>query len=229
MNHTYILQPFHSTSSEILKCFASEKPLTADQINFLEWHYHQLSSTTFDPILKYYLAAEKKRRSHRTSFLLPHEKLNQEDIQKLKKRLSILLSDEPKRIIVDITQKQFLEFKKLLTSELIFWHGNQTLTGAPFFPGGIPPVILFQWGNLFGVVKYVIIAGEKALNANVLVYFESMQNRTLQQCVNEYELKLENEFQDQKKILHQHQVPIESFDKFLIKPPVHYETPRLSL
>lgn len=216
MYPSLILQPFHSSTRDILRCFLEGKPISNEQINFLDWYRRQLSSAEFDPILQYFLAAIKKHHI-KTSFLLPHEEINLENIQLLKKRILLLLN-QAKRVAIQITQKQFFDLQKLLVNELIFWHGNQFLTGAPFFPGGIPPVIFFQWGNLFGIVKYVVIAGEKALHANLLVYFENMQEKKLDQCVHEYQQEIEKELQGQKEIFVEHELETPRLDKFLIKP-----------
>lgn len=216
-----ILQPIHPNSTDILRCFALGKPLSSEQQNFLEWHQQQLSSAEFDPVLKYYIESNKKRRKkYQTTFLLPHEELNKEDIQRLKKRIKIFLQNKNRQIVISITQKQFLQFKELNLHELIFWHGNQTLTGAPFFPGGIPPVIFFQWGNLFGVVKYVILSEEKSLKSNILIYFEDMVDRDLNRCVQEYTQRLDMALEQQNKILTNFAIEPPILDQFLIKTPV---------
>ena len=64
--------------------------------------------------------------------------------------------------IETFTKEDFETFKKVVCEELILTHGNQLLTGAPFYPGGIPYTLFFQWGNLFGVAKSVVHPDEKA-------------------------------------------------------------------
>ncbi|MCD6040341.1 MAG: hypothetical protein K0S27_1741 [Gammaproteobacteria bacterium] len=217
---TLILHPLHPTTTDIVKRFAQRKSLTSEQLNFLHWHSAQLSDSNFDPILRYYLSSHRKSKKHsNTSFLLPHEEMNREAIALLKKRLNLMLqgrSEQP--VAIQMTQKQFLQFRQYTIQDLIFWHGNQFLTGAPFYPGGIPPLILFQWGNLFGIIKYGVIGGEKAMMGNLLLYFEEMQERTLEQCVKDYQKRrmektqLQNSPENDKKIIHR-------AEEKLIHPP----------
>lgn len=245
MRESLILQPIHNSSTDILRSFATGKPLSGDQINFLDWHQKELSSPSFDPVLRFYLQLLRKRaRRYHASFLLPHEELNFADIEKLKKRIQIFLKEKASQVTISLTEKQLLKFKELTSKELLFWHGNQFLTGAPFFPGGIPPVIFFQWGNLFGVVKYVILPGEKALKTNILIYFEDMQDRYLDQCVLDYNQHLENEIKLQKETLINHpahspaeklenkEIPEEKPEEKLgekLEPVAYTHTPRLTL
>lgn len=207
MRPTLYLHPIHGSSTAILRSFFDGKPLSSDQLNFLDWHQHELSNACYDPILNYYLSSRhhKTHQFHGT-FLLPHEEMNLEAIQSLKQRILASLSQKHKSVVFTLTQKQFLEFKTYTINELIFWHGNQFLTGAPFFPGGIPPVIYFQWGNLFGVVKYVVLPSEKTLKANLLVYFEDMEERDLDQCVHEYQNQMEKNINLQNEIAQQHTI-----------------------
>jgi hypothetical protein len=220
---TLLLHPLHPSTAEIVKCFLLNKPLTPDQKNYLDWHQAQLSSVHFDPILKYYL--EKRSDYHNdfhTSFLLPHEKINRESIAFLKKRIAILLQENPKqRITMPLTHKQFLEFKEYTLQDLIFWHGNQFLTGAPFYPSGTPPLIFFQWGNYFGIIKYVVIAGEKSIKGNLLLYFEDMQERTLDYCVADYQKHMKEEIKLQNELLHHQTIYYER--------PKHIQEPELSV
>lgn len=218
MRPNLILQPIHNSSTDILKCFANGKPLSSDQTHFLEWHQKQLSGAEFDPVLKYYLQLNKSHpHKYQGTFLLPHEIINFEAIKKLKERIQLFLKQKAKNVSISLNQKQFQQFIEIGTKELIFWHGNQFLTGAPMFPGGTPPVIFFQWGNFFGIVKYLVLAGEKALKANLLIYFEDMQDRNLDQCVIEYNHRLTLEVEQQNTLLMQHDLNPEEHQHFLIK------------
>lgn len=217
---TFILQPVGDSSTEILRTFAHDKPLNPEQINFLNFHQKQLSSKEFDPILRYYLQRYTGDNKFHTSFLLTHEIINHESIKQLKKRIQILLTNQPKKSVsIPFTQKQFLEFKQAGIGELIFWHGNQFLTGAPSFPGGTPPVLFFQWGNFFGIVKYVVLAEEKALKTNILIYFEDRQDRELDLCVKEYNLRIDSEKRQQHDLLLENKIEPVRFKEFLIKTP----------
>jgi len=222
MRPKLILQPIHNSSVDILQSFASGKPLTSDQMRFLEWHQRELSSAEFDPVLKYYLEYYKKhhQKQYQATFLLPHEELNFEDIQRLKKRIKLFIQKNAHRVAIGLSQKQFLKFKEYNAQELIFWHGNQALTGAPYLPGGIPPVIFFQWGNLFGIVKYLILAEEKALRSNILIYFEDMADRYLEQCVIDYQQKIKEELSQQYELVSEYKIDSPTLDQFLIKPPL---------
>lgn len=156
------------------------------QINTEKYH-----GATFDPVFQQYTMVHhdyKKELSTTTSFLLPEEKINRKSITSLQKRLDVMLSQNPKHAVeIPVTQKKLLQFVKYTIQDLIFWRGNHFLTGDPFYPGGIPPLIHFQWGNYFGIVKYTVIAGEKAVMGNYLLYFEEMGERDLEQCILEYQ------------------------------------------
>lgn len=180
----------------IIAKHADGVPLTCDEHNFLDWHQKSLSNQHVDSAAAYYLKHHTLPYSEGHSFLLPHEILNKDDIDKLKKRLKIMLSEKGKNVELKFTSQQFLDFRKLNYSELILFHGNHFLTGAPFFPGGIPHIIFFQWGNLFGVAKYVMLAEERALKSNVLIYFEDMQERLIDTCVEDYKNLHSNELKN---------------------------------
>jgi hypothetical protein len=205
-----ILQPIHNTSADIFKRFHLGQPLSSEQFHLLDSHRQQLSSRDFDPILEYYLHAQEKKH---LSFILPYEKINREAIKSLKKRLRLMLQkNSAQQAAISFTPEQFAKFKQYTMQELIFWHGNQSLTGAPSYPSCIPPIIYFQWGNQFGIVKQSVLAGEKALKANILVYFEDRQERNLENCVADYKKHLAEQIkvsgkviQNKKEIVHSNQ------------------------
>ena len=181
-------QPPHDAYHDILKKFFDSKPLSCDQLNFLRMHEKILSNPHLDPVLKYYL----KHRAHHHedhSFLLPSNQMDKTSVDRLNRRLTILLKST-QHAELRLKPEKFLQFRALTQDELIFYHGNQLLTGAPFIQGGIPQLIYFQWGNLFGVAKYALLPEETALNANILVNFELMQERQLKECVYAYERHL---------------------------------------
>ena len=217
-----LLQPIHNSSADIIKTFALGKPLTPDQLHFLEWNEKKLSNAALDPVLDYYLKKQIQNRKFQTSFLVPHEEMNYDAIELLKKRLKLSLKNKSEHAVIQLNHAQFLNFKQYTTRDLIFWHGNQFLTGAPFFPGGIPPVIYFQWGNLFGVAKYIILPGEKALKGNLLIYFENMEERNLDECVHEYEFTLQHQIKQQHDIIVANQ-------NVITPSETPYKSPTLSL
>lgn len=186
MKPTLKHKPSDYDYQDFLVKFANGIPLSCAQFNFLDWHEKTLSSPHFDPVLKYYLKHYRHDHAEEHSFLLPSENLKKADVARLKRRLEIFLKDTSSHLEIKLTPDAFLQFRALTYNELILYHGNQLLTGAPFFHGGVPQHIFFQWGNLFGVAKYVVLAEEKALKSNVLIYFEDLQERQLQECVLQY-------------------------------------------
>lgn len=207
------------TFSDILKCFGEGKPLSAEQMHFLRWHQRALSSSIADPVLKYYLKSTRKQPQQKLSVLFPKQKINDLTFQQIKQRVHTVLKNNLSHTDLKMTMQQYLQFKAAGIDELIFWHGNQFLTGAPFFAGGLPYVVYFQWGNLFGVVKFQVLSEDKALKGNVLIYFEDMQERYLSQCVADY-----------TKHLQQSSTPTlaESQQETLIVQPNYSTTPTLT-
>jgi hypothetical protein len=174
-------KPTDYLCKNLLANFAEGKPLSPDLVNFLARHEKTLSNPKLDSALNYYL----KHLHNKTA----HEKLNHEDITKLKKRLQLLVKSKNAKVEFIMTPSQFSQFRFLNYRELILFHGNQFLTGAPFIPGGVPHLIYFQWGNLFGVAKYVVLPEEKSLKSNVLIYFEDRQEREFIECIYQYNHK----------------------------------------
>lgn len=212
-----ILQPNHSSTTEILKKFAMNKPLNCSELNFMTWHQKKLSSQSFDPVYKYYIESAKKNSKYNKSFLLPTGNLTNESNKHLKERLQLFVTGENNYALIKFTAHQFLQFKELNDEELIFWHGDQFLADAPFFPGGIPPIVHFQWGNLHGIVKQVIMAEEKELKANLFIYFEDLYDQTLDQCVTQYQQKIANDLALQRSLLIENKIATPAFKHFLIK------------
>lgn len=171
---------------DLLVSLSDSKPLSCDQLNFLYRHEKTLSTHGLDPVLNYYLKHYKNKKSDLHSFLLPSEKINRENALQLKKRLKLLVSEKKSHAQFELTPTQFHELKQASYPELILYHGNQFLTGAPFYTSGIPHVVFFQWGNLFGVVKYIMLPDEKTLKSNILIYVEDMEERYIDECVKEY-------------------------------------------
>ncbi len=180
--------------------FAGGIPLSCDQLNFLSRHERSLSNPHLDPVLKYYLKHYHHHYAQEHSFLSPNDTIDHDSVKRLKHRLEILLANSSSHVELKLKPADFLQFRALTYDELILYHGNQFLTGAPFFQGGIPQLIYFQWGNLFGVAKYVVLAEEKSLKSNVLIYFEDLQERNLQDCVYQYNLKLQEEMKQQLRL-----------------------------
>tara|TARA_R110000868_G_scaffold330538_4_gene591507 strand:- start:16 stop:732 length:717 start_codon:yes stop_codon:yes gene_type:complete len=227
MKPTLTKKPNDYAIQQLLVNFAAGVPLSADQLNFLSRHEKTLSHYGLDPALKYYLKPFYQKAKDHHSFLMHRENFDAEAAKELRKRLKILLSEKGSRVKLEVSTKTFSEFKNAVAPSLILYHGNQFLTGAPFHLGGIPHVIFFQWGNFFGVAKYVVLAEEKSLNSNVMVYFESMHERLLSQCVKEITKELRHELEPVQQPAQTHhlekQMPHDNY-----RPSV-FQTPKLTL
>lgn len=211
--------PSHYTYRDLMVKFAEGKPLSCDQLNFLSRHEKTLSHPHMDQVMKYYLKKYHHDYAEQHSFLMPGETFTPQSAEQLKERLSMLLDNQVANLELKMTPEQFLQFKAVTYGELILYHGNQFLSGAPFHPGGIPHLIYFQWGNLFGVAKYVVMAEEKALKTNVLIYFEDLLERKLEECINQF---------NQRKLKLAAEPPIQA----PVPQPKYtsiYKTPTLSL
>lgn len=225
LQHNLILQPNHNSTTDILKAFTLGIPLTCDQINYVAWHQKQLSSPQFDLIYKYYIDAAKKKNTAEASFLLSSKEFTLESVNQLKKRVNLVLQNNSTHFELHLTPHQFLQFRALTTNELIFWHGNQLLHGASFFPGGIPPVLYFRWGNLFGVLLYVFTASPQELNSKALLHFENRLDRSLDQCVEDYQKTMKNELKLQNTMLHENKLDLAPLEHFIIRPPTFMPSP----
>jgi hypothetical protein len=176
MSYTLKLEPHHSTYYDIITAFNSGKPLTPGQLNFLRSYHVKLSDPAFDAILKYYDVS-----GHKENLLLGT--VTREKLHRLKDRILGSVKIGKDRFGVVMSTQQFFQLKTLLAHEIIFFHGNQLLTGAPYFAGGVPHIDFLQWGNLFGIVKYEELLGENAIDGNIMIYFEDMADRTLSECI----------------------------------------------
>lgn len=206
------LHPTTDSTIDIVKCFLLGKPLTPDQIHYLDWHRIELSNSKLDPILKYYLKSShnKEQQDLHTSLLLPHAILNRDAIASLKKRIDAMIKQSATASAnVVLSKRQFLSFRRYTIQDLIFWHGNQFLTGAPFYLGGIHHVIYFQWGNYFGIIKLMNIPGERAGTGNLLLHFEELKERTLEQCVFQYQKHEQEQIKVQEKLRQQNEYETE--------------------
>lgn len=228
MKPTLVNKPNDYTYHKLLVNFAGGVPLTADQLNFIYRHEKTLSSHGLDPLLKYYLKPFYQKAADHQSFLMHRENFNAESAKELKRRLSLLLKDKKKgeRIQISMSPQQYMELKNAAHPSMIFHHGNHFLTGAPFQPGAIPHIIFFQWGNLFGVAKYVIMAEERALNSNILIYIEDMQDRFLNQCVEDFKKDMQLELKADQQHVHTHQLEKQAPQQNYNSP---FATPKLTL
>lgn len=219
MKPTLLLQPIHNSSAGILQSFVESKPLTSDQLNFLFLHQSQLSDAKLDPAIRYYLQkAYDKQSKFRETFLLKDEILNFEAIQALKKRLLEALKTQKDHLVVPMSLQQLNKFRKLNENTIHYYHSNILIAAHFFYPRGVPPVIYFSWGKYFGVIKYVISAYLSKIETSVLVYFENMENRNLNQCINDYSQQLKDNIELQKEMMYQH---VKTNHQELDKTPEH--------
>lgn len=195
---TLIDKRYSNYTSDILKTFENDKPLSADQINFLAGHEKILSSYAMDPVIKYYLKGYRDKARKELTFTLSKQEITCLTAQRIKHYLQTLLKNNLAPIDLEMTLDQFQHFKTIGINQLIFWHGNQFLTNDSLQPEGIPYLIYVQWGNLFGVVKLEL--EERIIKGNVHIYFEDMKIRTLYQCIKDYSHLMNLELRQQNKM-----------------------------
>ncbi len=187
MNTSMQLTPSCSSFNKIITAFNNGRSLSCDQINYLRQYRAHINHPLADTLYRYFKIDDRRKISRRSN--MKQRKLNPDQ---LKDEIATALHRKHSHTIA-FTRKHYLQFRALLMNELIFLHGNHTLTGAPFFAGGVPHTQLFQWGNLFGIVKYEEILGETATDANILIHFEEKSDRTLAEILHDCEIKHEVE------------------------------------
>lgn len=187
-NPALIPQPYAHWIADILLKFEDGKPLSSDQLNFLISHENTLSNHALDLVLKYYLASHHSPDKH-LSFTVPEEKINLINAHDIRDAVENLLHHQLSHVDLKMSHDQFLQFKAVGFHELLFWHGPQFLSRTTPFPNAIPLVLYFQWGKLFGVVKLNARMDTLVMDGNVLIYFEDLHNRSLNQCVLDYSKK----------------------------------------
>jgi len=216
-------RPNSYVMNNLLVKFAGGKPLASHELHFLDWHEKTLSFCGIEEMLRYYLKPYRKKSAEEHSFVLPQEKLNPASVDQLKRRLQMLLQNGRAHAALRFTPEQFQQLRAILAEELVLYHGNQYLTGAPFYPGGIPYVLIFQWGNLFGIAKQLILPDEMELKGNVLIHFEDMFERSLDQCTKEYVQT------HQAEQAHENQLKPTEEPPHTLNAQPSYQTPRLTL
>lgn len=168
---------------QILKLILAGKPLRADQKQVLYDYCYQFGPDFNEYLKKDWLypkhpsVLQKYLKSN--SFLAHHKPLVSEAVEEI-------LQHHPEGIDIDYQANELAEIRlsfartrMLSIADLILVYGNQTLTSAPFMAGGLPHIEFFEWGNVFGVIKYVAVTGET--DTNILVHFEKKQEQTLEQ------------------------------------------------
>lgn len=132
----------------------------------------------------------QKLAATRNYFLEHKSQFEYADVATFYHSLTTLLHDTHAHVVYSLNPQQFEAIKPNLdvyvqtanNQLVIYLHGNQILTGAPIIIGGYPHLDYFQWGNLYGVVKYEVEEGEED---SLLVYFENRHQQNLEQCIRE--------------------------------------------
>lgn len=189
-NPALIAQPYAHWIADILARFEDGKPLSSDQLNFLVSHEKTLCNHALDLVIKYYLSSHHSPDKH-LSFTVPAEKINRVNSHEIRDAVENLLHQELSHIDLKMSVDQFLQFKAVGFHELIFWHGPQFLSRTMQFSNSAPLVLYLQWGKLFGVVKLNAHMDSFVMDGNVLIYFEDVNRRSLNQCVLDYSKKHE--------------------------------------
>ncbi len=184
-NPALIPQPYAHWIANILARFEDGKPLSSDQLNFLISHENTLCSHALDLVIKYYLSSHHSPDKH-LSFTVPAERIDRLNAHEIRDAVENLLHYELSHVDLKMSAEQFLKFKAVGFHELIFWHGPQFLSQTMPFPNASPLVLYFQWGKLFGVVKLNAHMDNFIMDGNVLIYFEDINDRSLNQCVLDY-------------------------------------------
>lgn len=223
-NPSLIALPFAHWIADILNRFEDGKPLNSDQLNFLLRHEKTLETHSLDLVFKYYLGAHKTAPTQALPFTLPNFKLDTNSVHQIKNTIQTLLNKNLKHVDLKMSMEQFLQFKAVGIHELVYWHGPQFLSQTTPFPGAAPQVIYLQWGKLFGVVKLNNLVESHILDGNLLIYFEDMDLRSLNQCVLDYtshhKLELEPQLQFVQKLeeapLQHHTLPTPTPNFYII-------------
>ncbi len=185
-NPQLLHQPYANSIAAILHRFEDGKPLNSEQLNFLLRNEKILINHDLDLVFKYYLKQHTQTPTHDLPLTLPHIKLDLQNTHQIKDAVNTLLKEKLTHVDLHMTVDQYLQFKAVGIHELIYWHGPQFLSRTSPFPTATPQVVYIQWGKLFGVVKMNTLDNSYILDGNVLVYFEDMQLRSLNQCVLDY-------------------------------------------
>lgn len=186
-----LLRPNRNSYRDIIKAFNDGKPLSAEQLRLLRQHFANLPKSLRDILWQRDDDANKKLDLLKRPLWLTDSLQNANSLQQLATKINLLLRYQPQGVTIRFTTAQFLQFKTAIKihtyqptlQDLIYWYGNQMLTGAPFIPGGVPRLDYFQWGNLYGIVKFHELIGEKVHEGNILIYFEQLQDRQAEQFV----------------------------------------------
>ncbi len=187
MQPALLTYPYNQLVTNILAKFENGKPLSTEELHFLWRHEKTLNHHALDLVIKYYLRGHHNRPDKSISFTIDPKKLDKLTVHELRDIVENLLKQHLSHVDLNMSVDQFLQFKSVGFHELLFWHGPQFLSRSLFsYQNAIPQVLYFQWGKLFGVVKLNSLVDHYVLDGNVLIYFEDMSQRSLNQCVLDY-------------------------------------------
>ena len=146
-----------------------------------------IDANKFYEELKKHAELQKKKYTDKSRHFILNKPLKDHvDIKDFYRRLYLMLQNRGNGITLAISREEFAKMSPGF-NEMVYYYGNQILTGAPYIIGGLPHTDFFQWGNLYGVVKYHELVEEKSLKANLMIYFEDMGDRNLQECIKDYQ------------------------------------------
>ncbi len=187
-------------AKDIIKAYEGGQPLPPalfDSPLYLQALYNYVSPRLENALHYYGLLGKKTKEppQPKPSFVMHQEPSAPQPIQEFYHRLELMLEAPSQTIEFLITPEQLEllgpHFDQLINTT----HRNLFLTGAPFIPGRFPHLDIFQWRNLYGVIKYVELDQTKPLKTNILIHFENRANRTLQECLEDYQ-------RAEKKLIH---------------------------
>lgn len=179
--------------ADIFKKFEAGKPLSSDQLNFITSHARALSNSTLDPVLRYYLKEHQLRPDKALPLTLSEKNLSAPGFQQVKQNIHLLLRNNLTHVDLQMTPEQFQHFKKMGGEELQFWHGEYCLPSSLFYHSGLPYRVYFQWGRLFGVVKFQLLSCGKRVEGKVLIFLEDRHEKSLHECIQAYTHKRKDE------------------------------------
>lgn len=204
--------------SDILKKFEAGKPLSADQLNFINSHQRSLSNTILDPVLRYYLLQHKLEPDKALPLKLSEQKLTSASFQQVRQNIHLLLRNHFSHVDLEMSPEQFQQFKALGLEELQFWHGDNYLLGSVFHHAGLPYRLYFQWGRMFGVVQLHLHVNGKHVEGKVFIFVQDMHQKTLKECIDAYTHQLKEQEKPEQQFIQSPELALTSH---------HQQLPRL--
>jgi hypothetical protein len=194
------LKNYPSGFSEIIKHFEAGKPLSSNQLNFIYSHQRALSNSVLDPVLRYYLLEHKLNPNKAIPLQVSRPDLTVASLQELKYDLHLLLRNQLTQVDLEMSEEQFRQFKNSGIEELVFWHGDHYMPATFYHQGSLQHRLYFQWGRMFGVVKFHFRVNGKHIEGKVLIFFQDMHEKTLKECIEAYTKQLKEQEKPQQQL-----------------------------